>query len=96
MCGATTDLVAGVHWQQDADVAHVSYFWTCGPCMRTETREDAAEQAAFWRAWTALRPDDPHSAENARRIAEDMRARLLALGVEPDAATGEFIARYTT
>jgi hypothetical protein len=59
-------------------------------------RRDAAEQAAFWGSQAALRPDDPHSAENARRVAEGMRARLIALGVEPDAATGELIARYAT
>ena len=64
--------------------------------MRGATRRDAAEQAAFWGAQATLRPDDPHSAENARRVAEGMRARLLALGVEPDGATAEFITRYAT
>jgi hypothetical protein len=85
-----------VHWQQDGEVAHVSYFSTCGPCMRAEMQREAAEQAVFWGAQADLRPDDPHSAENARRVAEAIRERLVALEVEPDAATSAFIARYAT
>ena len=94
-CGATADLAAGAHWEQDGEDARVTYVWTCRTCLRADVRRTAAEQAAFWHAQAVGRSGDRTQVrESTRRVAESLRTRLEAFGAEPDEPTAEFIARY--